>query len=211
MSEGRLPEPARTVVRLSAAMAVDRGAALQEELEEARARVDDGSVAASAVEEAMLQAYLFLGFPAVLEAFSVWRALGVEARPNEGRESPPSEWEERGRRLCRRVYADAYGRLRENVRALHPEVDRWMVEEGYGKVLSRPGLTPVQRELAVVSTLAAAGWPRQLRSHLHGALNVGAEAGEVEAALAESEGVCGRPLDTAREVWLKVREAAGCS
>lgn len=210
MSEGTLPEPARTVVRLSAAMA-DRETALEAELGEARARVEGGSVPARAVEEALLQAYLFLGFPAVLEAFSAWRSTGVEARPGDGRESAPAAWGERGRRLCRRVYAGAYERLRENVCALHPELDRWMVEEGYGKVLSRPGLTPVERELAIVSQLAAAGWPRQLRSHLHGALNVGAEAAEVEAALTAAERVCGRGLDAARTIWLKVREADGCS
>lgn len=206
MSGAALGEPAATVTKVSAAMAAG-GEVLEGELREARRRVDAGALDARAVEETLLQAYLFLGFPAVLEACSIWRGLGAPPPPDDGREAGPEERRaERGRRLCRRVYAGAYERLRSNVRGLHPELDRWMIEEGYGKVLSRPGLATVERELAVIALLAAAGWPRQLRSHLHGALNVGARPDEVEAALAAAEAVAGAPLEPARSAWRAVRD-----
>ena len=117
-----------------------------------------------------------------------------------------------GEALCRRVYGPAYDRLREHVAGLHPDLDRWMVEEGYGKTLSRPGVTVVVRELCVVALLAAAGHAPQLRSHLRGALNVGAHAEHVaralEIGLQEARVAAGGTSDAAalRRVWEAIRE-----
>ncbi len=61
-----------------------------------------------------------------------------------------------------------------------------MVVEGYGKILGRPGLALVVRELCVVACLAVTGATKQLYSHLRGALNVGAPGEDVDAALAEA-------------------------
>jgi 4-carboxymuconolactone decarboxylase len=58
-----------------------------------------------------------------------------------------------------------------------------MVVDGYGKVLSRPGLDLVRRELCIVAVCAVAKQDRQLQSHLHGALNVGASAGQIVGTL----------------------------
>jgi len=69
------------------------------------------------------------------------------------------------------------------VRALHPDLETWMVEHGYGRVLARPGLGARERELITVAALAALGWERQLVSHVLGALRVGAAAAEVHEAL----------------------------
>jgi 4-carboxymuconolactone decarboxylase len=59
-----------------------------------------------------------------------------------------------------------------------------MVEEGYGKVLSRAPLDLARRELCVVAACAIAKQDRQLHSHLHGALHAGASEATVTAALA---------------------------
>ena len=61
--------------------------------------------------------------------------------------------------------------------------DAWMVIDGYGKVLSRPGLDLERRELCVVAACAAMGQDRQLHSHLHGALNVGVAPDVITAAI----------------------------
>jgi len=66
-----------------------------------------------------------------------------------------------------------YDRLRRNIRKLHPALDDWMIVEGYGKVLSRPGLDLPRRELCIIAACAASEQDRQLHSHLRGALNVG--------------------------------------
>jgi 4-carboxymuconolactone decarboxylase len=59
---------------------------------------------------------------------------------------------------------------------LHPDLAVWMLEEGYGRVLSRPGLAARERERVAVTVLAALGWERQLVSHLIGARRLGASA-----------------------------------
>ena len=61
-----------------------------------------------------------------------------------------------------------------------------MVIEGYGKVLGRAGLDLPTRELAIVALLAVLRTPRQLYSHVRGALNTGAGLSEVEEALREA-------------------------
>lgn len=132
------------------------------------------------IEEALLQAHLFVGFPTVLDAFIAWREIA--GGETIGAVAPVDRSGD-GEALCRAVYGGVYDRLRDHVHRLHPELDAWMVEHGYGRTLSRSGLSVETRELCIVGLLAAAGHKRQLRAHLHGALNVGTPPGRVEAAL----------------------------
>jgi 4-carboxymuconolactone decarboxylase len=177
-----LDECTHGLVELSAVLAsgtIGRDLALRAALEAAAREADREEV-----EECLLQAYLFLGFPTVLRAFAIWRELdGSPELAGTGSSEWPT-WRQRGVRLCRRIYGRAYGKLRYNVRRLHPDLDRWMIEEGYGKVLCRPGLDPRTRELCIVSQLAVTGYLPQLHSHLRGALNVGADPADVEESLA---------------------------
>jgi 4-carboxymuconolactone decarboxylase len=144
------------------------------------------------VEEIILQSYLFAGFPRTLNAMRTWRMVSERAAPayDEGRNDAADgfagdleTWRRRGEETCAVVYGDSYEKLRENIRALHPELDDWMIVDGYGKVLSRPGLDLKTRELCVVAACAVAGQQRQLHSHLRGALNSGASPAEVGAVL----------------------------
>ena len=198
----------RALVRLSAALALAGEARLDEALEECRRRADPREV-----EEVILQSYLFLGYPAALNAFARWREVSGRAAP-EAVDEVWEGWARRGEDVCRRVYGGQYGRLRENVRALHPDMERWMVVEGYGKVLGRPGLALEARELCIAALLAALGAPTQLHSHLRGALNVGAPPDVVEEAVELACGELARwpgPGDLsarcreARKVWGRVR------
>ncbi|MEW5795397.1 MAG: carboxymuconolactone decarboxylase family protein [Candidatus Zixiibacteriota bacterium] len=123
------------------------------------------------VYEVMLQSYLFLGFP---------RMLTAAERLNDGNAGilrdpvDAALWLERGQRLCRQVYDSNYEPLKQRVEHMAPEIFLWMELEGYGKVLSRPGLDIVDREMAIVSCLMIENRPVQLHSHLRGAINVGA-------------------------------------
>jgi len=165
------------------------------------------------VEETILQAYLFLGYPAALNTFAVWRELsGREPALDAEAESGPesgfrlAEWEARGEAVCRVVYGGQYDKLRGNVRRLHPDMERWMVVEGYGKVLGRPGLDLRVRELCIVAILAIQGAHRQLYSHLRGAVNAGAGDGEIEEALAvAAEWQSPGAAEASRRVWAQVR------
>ena len=82
------------------------------------------------------------------------------------------------------VYGPNYRRLRENVRELHPALDAWMITEGYGRTMARPGLDLLRRELCIVVQTAVIETPRQLHSHLRGALHAGATFAQVDAVLA---------------------------
>lgn len=136
----------------------------------------------AAVEEVLLQSHLFIGFPDVLNAFSIWRKLSLSAAP-PARAPDEKGWPERGAATCELVYGSNYEKLRDNVRSLHPALDRWMVTGGYGRVLSRSGLDLVHRELCIVSLLIPWRTPRQLHSHLRGALNAGATAAQLNSAI----------------------------
>jgi len=137
------------------------------------------------VEEVILQTYLFAGFPRALNAAREWRRISGRRAPTpaEDDDTLVSDFAQRGESTCATVYGEFYDRLRVNIRGLHPALDRWMITEGYGKVLGRPLLDLARRELCVIAACAIAGQDRQLHSHLHGALNAGASAGVITAAL----------------------------
>jgi 4-carboxymuconolactone decarboxylase len=98
-----------------------------------------------------------------------------------------------------------YDKLRHNIDTLHPALDSWMIVEGYGKVLSRPGLDLPRRELCIVAACVASGQDRQLHSHLHGALNVGASPRAVRDALDALAPVVPRAhIDSARLLFARV-------
>ena len=160
------------------------------------------------VEELLLQSYLFAGFPRGLTAAREWRQISGTAAPitDEGADYGNADrWRERGEVTCTIVYGDRYDALRENVRAIHPALEAWMIVEGYGKVLSRPGLDLSRRELCVIASCAAAGQDRQLHAHLHGALNAGADAAVIEAAIDAIADILGEAgARSVRLLWARV-------
>lgn len=200
-----LDPEAACVVRLSAALGRGGEASVRAAVEEASRRVAADEARQGAVEEALLQSHLFVGYPAALTALRRWRELGHPAP--EGRATTAVERRDRGERVCRAVYGAKYTKLRSNVERLHPDMERWMVEDGYGRVLGRAGLELPVRELCVVALLAPTRHRPQLYSHLRGALNVGASPAQVEAALRIAAGgeTPERALPTAWELWMRAR------
>ena len=204
MTQHRLDSCTRLLIRLSAALAARDEESHREILGEGAQRGHGRQV-----EEVLLQSYLFLGYPIALNAFALWREIGGRDS-GAGTEEDWESWEKRGEDVCRTVYGGQYEGLRRNVRDLHPDMERWMVVEGYGKVLGRPYLDLATRELCIASLLSVLGAPRQLYSHLRGALNAGAGKEEVEEALSLA---ClhmddGSPEDV-WAVWRRVRTRAG--
>lgn len=179
----------RALVRLSAQVA----AGPEDGVRLACAHCVAAAVPDAWVEEMLLQSYLFCGFPRTLNAMREWRRVSGRAAPvAEDLPAPDLErWREQGEATCAVVYGRSYEKLRHNIAALHPALDEWMIVEGYGKILSRPGLDLRVRELCVVAACVAAGQDRQLHSHLHGALHAGATVEEVRGTLAALEGSVG--------------------
>ncbi len=139
--------------------------------------------------EVILQTHLFAGYPRTINALGAVHAVGV-ADMHTG-EVAPAVWRARGEANCRTVYGDAYEPLRARIAGLHPDLDRWMVEIGYGRMLSRSGLTLRQRELAVLAVLAGQDVAPQLKSHLLGARRAGASRAECRAVLDQTALVWG--------------------
>lgn len=189
------------LVSLSAAVAAADGAAVEAQVERALAV----GAAPAAVYETILQSYLFVGFPRAIEAFfaasrplaRAGRGAPRRARGKEGAATaPPSgrdvtEWRREGEALCRRVYGRNYEKLVATMRDLSPDLGQWMILEGYGKTLSRPGLDAVTREYSVLAILTVTRMWRQLRSHVIGAVNVGGTRSGVREAIARSEPYAG--------------------
>ena len=134
----------------------------------------------AAIYETILQSYLFLGFPRMIEAALIHSEIfggsfkNTDGNPGKISEQEAEEWFNNGVHLCRQVYGKNYERLKEKFNSVSPEMFRWMVIEGYGKVLTRPGLSSIERELAEVAALIVDRRERQLTSHIIGGLNVGA-------------------------------------
>lgn len=169
------------LVRLAAVLAGGSEAEVREAF-----AVVHGMVDPVWIEEVILQTYLFAGFPRALNAAREWRRISGRRAPTVDAErlQADAEFAQRGEATCSTVYGAFYDRLRVNIRGLHPALDRWMIVEGYGKVLGRPQLDLARRELCVVAACAVARQDRQLHSHLHGAVNAGAAVAVVTAALA---------------------------
>jgi 4-carboxymuconolactone decarboxylase len=187
-SDSELDDATRVLVQLSAAIAASDEATVRYWLTQA---ARDAS--AVHVEELLLQSYLFCGFPRTLNAAREWRRVSQRLAPasDESDDLLAEEWRERGEQTCAAVYGAMYDKLRLNVRDLHPALDNWMVVDGYGKVLARPGLDLRRRELCIVAACAAMGQDRQLHSHLRGALNVGVSSRTLDDALDVIAGLIG--------------------
>lgn len=130
--------------------------------------------------EIVLQSYLFLGFPRMLSAMDTLNQAWPDTTPQPSLLAPVTanegqEWHDSGIKLCEQVYQQNYSALKRRVEGMSPELFRWMIIEGYGKVLSRPGVDIIDRELAIVAMLMIEQREPQLYSHIKGALNVGAD------------------------------------
>ncbi len=172
----------RDLVRFAAAIAQG----YEPELRESAELLRSAQIPAGWIDELLLQSILMVGYPRALIAFTVWRKLSGLPAPESDLDQDyarAAEWTRRGEELCGVVYGENYRKLRESVRALHPAVDSWMITEGYGRTLARQGLDLRRRELCTVAQTAVMEAPRQLHSHLRGALNAGATFGQIEGTL----------------------------
>lgn len=143
-------------------------------------------VAVGSAYELLLQSYLFFGYPQAIEVMRLFaeacQRLGLEISSN-GDAPTLEQMRTRGEVRCREIYHPNFEKLHANFMEMSPELAEWMLVEGYGKVLSRPGPTKLEREIASVTFLACSGHPVQLFSHVRGARNLGADAALLRTVL----------------------------
>jgi 4-carboxymuconolactone decarboxylase len=204
-----LPREEARLVSLSAAIAAGDGSAIAAAAQDA----DDGGAPPEAIYEAILQSYLFVGFPRAIEAlFAARPVLGRNgAIPLRARPADPGTALSAGEALCKVVYGKNYVKLMETMRGLSPDLASWMILEGYGKTLSRPGLSATAREYCIVAILTTTRMWRQLRSHAIGAVNVGGTRSGVREAIALCEPVAGPATvqEALRVAGLESQDAGG--
>lgn len=159
--------------------------------------------------ECFLQLHLFSGFPTALEALKTLKLFHSKS-PALDRDAlcgNDADNLEKGLSLCNSVYGEVTAKMLTAAREASPELSEWLVRDGYGKTLSRPGLDMLSRELCVVAVLACQGYMNQLYSHMRGAIRFGATAMDfdsVEDALAIFSS------RTALENYTTVRQRLSC-
>ena len=201
-----LDRETRDLVRFAAAVAQGYEPELRERVGPLRA----SQVPVEWVEELLLQSLLFVGYPRTLVALGAWRKFsGVPAprEDNDARYDHVEDWTTRGEATCQVIYGDNYDKLRDSVRALHPALDQWMITEGYGRTLGRSGLDLLRRELCIIAQTAILETPKQLHSHLRGALHAGASFAQIEAVLSVVNPLLSfDQWKKVKELWRTVRE-----
>jgi 4-carboxymuconolactone decarboxylase len=204
---GALDDATLALVGLAGAIALGEEGEIRQRIETAM----EAQVPALWVDELLLQSVLMVGWPRTLVAAGLWRkAIGApaESGSDDLDYHAAREWQRRGEVTCRLVYGENYDKLRRNVNALHPALDAWMITEGYGRTLSRPGLDIKRRELCVIAQTAVLTTPRQLFSHLRGALHAGATPAEVEAVIYSVNPLLEHhDWNAVKELWDTVRDS----
>ncbi len=139
----------------------------------------DRGVSPLQLQETVYQIHLFLGFPAMIEASRllaeyISRPRSRHRLPTAYTSRQVTSWHRSGLHKIRKVYGRLFERLVVYVNSFSPQILTWMINDGYGQVLSRPGLSFERREMCVVATLTVSGYDNQLLAHIRGALNCGA-------------------------------------
>lgn len=132
--------------------------------------------------ETLLQTYLFAGFPCALQALSTLHTTTNIANHHHF-SYDTDQFTRNGEHTCQTIYGSVYNKLRATLQPISPELDASMIIEGYGKILSRPQLPLLYREIAIVAMLRHNGWQAQNISHTRGALRLGIDEQQLETIL----------------------------
>ena len=92
------------------------------------------------------------------------------------------------------VDGEAGEKVISSLKDICPDLGTSIIEFGFGKVISRPGLDLKSREIATVAALTALGNARpQLMVHINGMLNVGCTREEVVETILQMAVYAGFP------------------
>jgi len=200
-----LPRWAAAAARAFVATVVGDDAAVARH---AAAALAAGARAADLVELAVM-AHLFAGFPRAIQGLRqlepLLRAHGgapassldatpldatpldatpLDATPLDAAPRSRGDDRRRGEQLFRQIYGDTSDRVLALLDAPARGFASWVLEDAYGRVLSRPQLAASHREWFAVAALIALDCPAQLSSHVRGALRLGLARTDLEALLA---------------------------
>ncbi len=135
------------------------------------------------IYETLLQNYLFTGYPSALLSLKLLKELYPDKRILKAADMNLYHFKKRGEINCKKVYGKKYEKLVKNIKAFSPDLAEWLVLEGYGKVLSRKGLSFKERELCIVAVLASLKFEDQLYSHINGAFRANIPVAQIKRVM----------------------------
>lgn len=176
-----------TLARIAAAHAIGDQQALAAELRTAVA----GGITWDQCYEALLHLVAYTGYPRTLNAMMTFRAVSNIPAPQQPTE-PWAEfatdvWPARGVAVFKQLWPER--ELADSVRPLSPELAEWVVNDDFGRIFGRAGLTLLQRETLVVGALIALRVVPQLRSHRLAFRSVGGDDALLDDIVAALHGV----------------------
>ncbi|MBI3586155.1 MAG: carboxymuconolactone decarboxylase family protein [Ignavibacteriales bacterium] len=133
--------------------------------------------------ELLLHLSLFLGFPIMLDGLEKLYVIRPTKQRLNLKQPSRNTLRRKGISILTRIYGEQAQRVLKNLNVLHPELSERIVEDAYGRILSRKGLTLQERELINVTVLSIQGYHRQLFSHLRGAMRVGVPHKKIRTTL----------------------------
>ncbi len=155
---------------------------MEEKFKDLIVRSKELKISQRKIYEAVLQTYLFAGFPSALISLKILKEFyPVKNRNNENIDL--SLMKISGVKTCKKIYGSKYGKLIENIESFSPEMSEWLVVEGYGKVLSRKSLSLEERELCIIGILASLNYEDQLYSHINGAYRLGVKISKIKKTI----------------------------
>jgi 4-carboxymuconolactone decarboxylase len=164
---------------ITAAAALRKMEILKDLIDEAKSR----NISFIKIYEALLQNYLFAGYPSALLSLKLLKDLYPNKRLTKAADMNLYHFSKSGEENCKKVYGNKYEKLIYNVKKFSPDMAEWLVLEGYGKVLGRKGLSLRERELCIVATLTVLKFEDQLFSHINGAYRAKASVEEIRSVI----------------------------
>ena len=170
------------------------------------------------VVEVIYVTTVFAGFPAGLNALAAARQVFNER--GVAPEFPAPRTGERRARGLAALEATSKGsgqKVLDMLAGIAPDMAGFILDFSYGDVISRPGLSPRRKEIAMVAAAMARGTMRpQLKVHAHAGLNVGLSRVELTEVAMQMAGYAGFPaalnaLAALREVYAESDAAAGAA
>lgn len=92
------------------------------------------------------------------------------------------------------IWGKNFEAIERSLKEADPDLFHYIQEFAYDEVLSRPGLDLKTRELLAITSLIALGSPKELGTHIEGALRNGASEQEVRETIIQSALFVGFPL-----------------
>jgi 4-carboxymuconolactone decarboxylase len=114
---------------------------------------------------------------------------------------------ERGAEIVSELYGDVGAGVLGSLSDIAPDLARYVREFAFGDIYSRPGLDLRSREIATIASLVTLGnSPRELKAHIHGALNIGISRTEIVEVIMQMAVYAGFPaaingMHAAKEVF----------